>query len=85
MISPATSHAFMEEAQALQTKLTHERSWRVAVESEVKVLQRILLALHAIIQRQSILLQPVRLEATARLDSTERKVPLSASPNLSCC
>ncbi len=57
VVSSATSHVFMEEASALQTKLTHERSWRAAVESEVKVLQRVVLALHATLQRQNILLQ----------------------------
>ncbi len=56
-LSEATRNVFAEQVKLLQTKVTHEHSWRLGVEQEVKALQRVILHLHDVISRQAQVIQ----------------------------
>ncbi len=67
-LSEATSNVFSEQIKMLQTKLTHERSWRQGLEVELKALQRGALSLHDVIVRQARVIE----KAEVRLNADER-------------
>ena len=50
-LSDETRRLFAKQSKLLQTKLTHEQSWRRGVEQETRALQRVMLALHEALER----------------------------------
>ncbi len=68
-LSEATRNVFAEQVKLLQTKVTHEHSWRLGVEQEVKALHRVVLHLHDVISRQALVIQ----SSEVRMPPEQRK------------
>jgi hypothetical protein len=75
-LSEATRNVFAEQVKLLQTKVTHEHSWRRGVEQEVKALQRVVLGLHDVIARQAQVIQASEVRMTPQQRSAVRVATL---------